>query len=177
LFTTMTEGCAVHELVYNERNEPFDYKILDLNSSFEKQTGIKKENVVGKNSCEAYHTDTPPYFDIYKEVALTGKPSQFESFFQPLDKFFSISVFKSSENQFATLFENITERKHAEEEIKSKVAELERFNRLSVGREMRMIELKQKINALSEQLNLPHPYSLVYLKSTNDIPDIDKKDT
>jgi hypothetical protein len=71
---------------------------------------------------------------------------------------------------------DITDRKQAEEEIKTKVAELERFNRLSVGREMRMIELKQKINDLSAQLNLPHPYALDYLKSTNDIPDIGKKD-
>jgi PAS domain-containing protein len=175
LFSAMTEGCAVHELVCNDLHEPFDYKILDINSSFEKQTGIKKGIVVGKNSCEAYQTDTPPYFDIYKEVVLTGKPSQFESYFQPLDKYFLISVFKSSEYRFATIFENITERKRAEEEIKTKVAELERFNRLSVGREMRMIELKQKINDLSAQLNLPHPYTLDYLKPTNNIPEIGKK--
>jgi PAS domain S-box-containing protein len=75
------------------------------------------------------------------------------------------------------IVEDITTRKHAEEEIKTKVAELERFNRLSVGREMRMIELKQKINDLSAQLKLPHPYALDYLKSTNDIVDIGKKVT
>jgi len=71
---------------------------------------------------------------------------------------------------------DITEHKQAEEEIETKVAELERFNRLSVGRELRLIELKQKINELSAQLNLPHPYAMDYLKSTNDIPDIGKKD-
>jgi PAS domain S-box-containing protein len=71
---------------------------------------------------------------------------------------------------------DITERKRAEEEIKTKVAELERFNRLSVGRELRVIELKKKINDLSAQLKLPHPYAMDYLKSTNDIPDTGKYD-
>jgi PAS domain S-box-containing protein len=71
---------------------------------------------------------------------------------------------------------DITERKQAEEEIKTKVAELERFNRLSVGREMRLIELKRKINDLSAQLNLPQPYAMDYLKPTDNIPDIGKKD-
>ncbi len=71
---------------------------------------------------------------------------------------------------------DITERKQVEEEIKTKVTELERFNRLSVGRELRVIELKQKINDLSSQLKLPQPYAMDYLKSPEDIPDIGKKD-
>ena len=63
---------------------------------------------------------------------------------------------------------DITDRKQAEEEIKNRVEELERFNRLAVGREMRMIELKQKINALSAQLGLAPPYPLAIPNNTND---------
>lgn len=39
--------------------------------------------------------------------------------------------------------------------------ELERFNHLAVGRELRMLELKRQINELSRQLNLAEPYVVV----------------
>jgi PAS domain S-box-containing protein len=50
-------------------------------------------------------------------------------------------------------------RRHAEELARTN-AELERFNRLAVGRELRMIELKRQINELSEQLGKEPPYDL-----------------
>jgi PAS domain S-box-containing protein len=59
---------------------------------------------------------------------------------------------------------DITERKNAEEEIKNRVEELERFHHLSVGREIKMIELKQKINELSRQVGLGPPYPLDFLE-------------
>ena len=46
--------------------------------------------------------------------------------------------------------QDISERKRAESELKKKNKELELFNRLAVGRELKMIELKKEINALLE---------------------------
>ena len=46
--------------------------------------------------------------------------------------------------------QDISERKRAENELKKKNKELELFNRLAVGREIKMIELKKEINALLE---------------------------
>jgi Amt family ammonium transporter len=48
------------------------------------------------------------------------------------------------------------------DELQDKVAELEEFNRAAVGRELRMIELKRDINALSEGLGLAEPYDLAF---------------
>jgi PAS domain S-box-containing protein len=45
---------------------------------------------------------------------------------------------------------DITRQKQAEEEVNMKVEELERFNRIAVGRELKMIELKEKLKALEE---------------------------
>lgn len=57
-------------------------------------------------------------------------------------------------------FVDITERKRAEEALKKKNEELERFNKLAVGRELRMIELKREINALFEQLGKEPGYKI-----------------
>ena len=50
------------------------------------------------------------------------------------------------------------EHKNTEKEIQHQIAELERFNRLAILRELRIIELKNSVNILSAQLNLPQPY-------------------
>jgi len=134
LFTRMTEGSALHEMVYDPAGNPADYRILDVNPAFESVLGIKRETVVGKTSCEAYGVAPPPYLDIYARVAATGQPFLFEEFFEPMQKHFSISVFSPEQGRFATIFEDITERKQAEElrerlirELEQKNAELERF--------------------------------------------------
>ncbi len=58
-------------------------------------------------------------------------------------------------------FRDITERKKVEEELKQHVMNLERFNRLTVGREEKMIQLKQEINELSEELGRVRRYKIV----------------
>lgn len=59
-------------------------------------------------------------------------------------------------------FVDITERKRAEEELRSRNEELERFNRAAVGRELRMVELKREVNALLGRLGEPGRYNLEF---------------
>jgi hypothetical protein len=59
------------------------------------------------------------------------------------------------------VFRDITERKKAEAELKEYVADLERFNRLVIGREERMIQLKEEINGLTEKLGGEKKYKIV----------------
>lgn len=75
---------------------------------------------------------------------------------------------------------NITARKTAEdaigrqaEELRLRNEELERFNRAVVGRELDMVELKQRVNALSRELGLPPPYPLSFLHSESNPHDGD----
>jgi PAS domain S-box-containing protein len=63
----------------------------------------------------------------------------------------------------ASIGEDITERKAAEEVLTRHTAELERFHRLSVGREMQMIELKKQINETATQSGHALPYNLAFL--------------
>lgn len=63
----------------------------------------------------------------------------------------------------ATLTLEMEERKRAEDELKRRNAELERFNRAAAGREIRMVELKQQVNQLARRLGEPPPYTLAFL--------------
>ena len=63
---------------------------------------------------------------------------------------------------------NITHLKHADETLRARNKELERFNRATVGRELDIIEMKLTINALSRELGQMPPFPLTFLKSESD---------
>jgi PAS domain S-box-containing protein len=56
---------------------------------------------------------------------------------------------------------DITERKKAEMETLKKIEELERYQRLTVGRELAMIELKKEVNELLKKSGLDTKYWIV----------------
>ena len=64
----------------------------------------------------------------------------------------------SSEIFLASL--DVTKRKLAEEELRARNEELERFNRVAVDRELRMVELKKEINLLHSKMGEAPPYRI-----------------
>ncbi|MDP8210193.1 MAG: PAS domain S-box protein [Candidatus Stygibacter australis] len=58
---------------------------------------------------------------------------------------------------------DISNLKTIEKNLRKSNKELEAFNRIAVGREKRMIELKEMINLLSRQLHRDEPYDLSFL--------------
>ncbi len=159
LFENLNIGAALHELIYNARNEPEDYIIIETNPAFERQLGLSKGDVIGKKSKEAYNIPEPPYFEIYSRVALSGKPEAFETYFAPLAKYFSISVYSPYKGSFATVFEDITERKKAEELLLSKTAFLEAQVNSSIDGIL-VVNDKQKVILFNQRLvelfNIPN---------------------
>ena len=73
LFKKMLEGCALHEIICNKRGIPTDYRYLDANPAFEKITGFKVVDIVGKTALEIAPDIDPFFIKTYGKVALTGK--------------------------------------------------------------------------------------------------------
>jgi len=76
LFVNMLDGFAYCKMIFDEENRPVDFVYLEVNDAFEKLTGLKRENVIGKRVTEAIpgiKEAHPELFDIYGRVALTGK--------------------------------------------------------------------------------------------------------
>lgn len=127
LFNTMTEIVVMHELVFDENQQPIDYRILDCNPAFSKYTGIEKENAVGMLATELYSSNIPPYLETYASVALNESSLDFRTYYQPLDKYFLISVVSTRKNRFSTITTDITASEKMHRFIEEKNKELENY--------------------------------------------------
>jgi PAS domain S-box-containing protein len=117
LFSGITEGFALHEIICNEKNEPCDYRFLEINPAFERLTGLKRENVMGRLVSEVLPGIEPHWVKTYGAVALTGHPAQFENYSSALGKHYEVFAYCPAPRQFAVLFMDITERKRAEQAL------------------------------------------------------------
>jgi PAS domain S-box-containing protein len=125
LFETMTEGFSHDEIILDEAGKPVDLRYLSVNSAFERHTGLKAEDIVGRTTRELFPEAEPVWFERYGKVALTGEPVHFEERFGPLNKWFEVSAYQTEPGRFAVVFFDITERKQAEEQIKKLNEELD----------------------------------------------------
>ncbi len=65
---------------------------------------------------------------------------------------------RHGEDVTSMIIRDVTERKRAEAIERKRTNELEQFNKMATGRELRMMELKQEINALCRELGRTEPY-------------------
>jgi PAS domain S-box-containing protein len=121
LFNTMTEGFALQEILCDAQGNPYDYRFLEMNPAFETLTGLKAENIAGRTVLEVMPDIEPFWIETYGRVALTGEPDHFEQYSGVLDCYYEVLAFRPAENQLATLFMDVTERKQAEERLEQRV--------------------------------------------------------
>jgi len=72
--------------------------------------------------------------------------------------FFAEEEEEEEEARIVVSIADITDRRRAEEELKKRLDELEIYYRSTIGREGRIIELKQEVNKLMEGLGKERKY-------------------
>jgi len=142
LFREMQNGFAHSEIICNAQGHPINSRYLAVNPAFERITGRKAEDVVGKTILEVFPSLEPSWIETFGRVALTGEPAHFESQASELGITFDVSAFCPAPNQYAYTFSDISERRKAENEIR----------RLHTELEQRVVERTAQLEAANKEL-------------------------
>ena len=115
LFNSITQGFCIIEMLFDEHGVGSDYRFIEVNPAFEKQTGLS--NAKGNRMLELAPDHEKHWFERYGEVAKTGKPLEMVEYAEALNRWFEIYAFRfgeADENKVAVLFTDITSRKQAD---------------------------------------------------------------
>lgn len=119
LITEMIQGLAVHEIIQDKNGKVVDYRFLDVNPAFEKLTGLKAKNIIGKTVLEVLPNTENYWIENYGKVALTGEPMVFEEYSREIGKYFNIMAYRNQQNQFVAILHDVTDKHLAEEARKA----------------------------------------------------------
>ena len=115
LFESMDDGFCIFEMIFDADEQPIDYRFIETNGVFERQTGLK--NAKGKTARELVPTLESVWFEVYGRVALTGEPLRFVEHSKPMGRWFDVAAFRTgnpSRRRVALIFNDITARRVAE---------------------------------------------------------------
>ena len=118
LFNSIDEGFCTIDVLFDEKGKPYDYRFLETNIAFEKQTGFT--NAVGKTMNDFAQIEDF-WYETYGNVAASGEAIRFENGAENLHRFYDVYAFKTGtadERKVGVLFTNITERKKTEVALK-----------------------------------------------------------
>jgi PAS domain S-box-containing protein len=141
-------------------------KITDVNEATIKVTGVPRETLLGTDFSK-YFTAPEEAREGYQRVFAKGFVTNYPLTIRHedgrlTDVLYNASVYKDAGDNVLGVFaaaRDTTAQKRAEAEIAGqrgreldRLAELERFQTLTVGRELKMIELKKEIQELKRRL-------------------------
>jgi PAS domain S-box-containing protein len=170
LFESMDEGYCVVEMIFDAKNNPTDYRFLEINPAFEKQTGIK--NARGRLMREAAPDHEQHWFDIYGRVALSGETLRFERPAAALQRYYEVCAFRVGAPELrrvGIVFNDITGRKKLERQRELLLAQEEALRKEA---EAAVRAKDHFLAALSHELRTPLSPVVLTVAAMESDPDL-----
>ncbi len=158
LFDTLIEGFCTIEMIFDANGKPVDYRFLEINPAFEKQTGMY--NAQGKLMRDLAPDHEAHWFEIYGKVALTGEPVHFENEAKALGRHYDVRAYRvggPGSRKVAILFNDIIERKTAERKLHARLGHLNLLQQITraIGERQDLSSILQVvIRTLEDQLHI-----------------------
>ncbi|MBN1652531.1 MAG: PAS domain-containing protein [Deltaproteobacteria bacterium] len=105
LFENTNSAVALHEVVLDEQGRPVDYIFLEANPAYERYTGLRVADIVGKRVTEiSLDVEKTRLIETYGKVVLTGEPASFDLFLEPKERYCRVTAYQVGQNRFASVF-------------------------------------------------------------------------
>lgn len=118
LFEAMDDGFCVIEMLYDSDGKPNDYRFLEINPSFEKQSGL--HDAQGKTIRQLVPDQDGSWYEIFGKVARTGESIRFENPSPAIQRYFDVFASRiggDGSQIVGILFKDITGRKQDEQNL------------------------------------------------------------
>jgi len=119
LFDTMGQGYIDAELVRDDSGRPIDYRLLEVNAAFERLTGVPVAQARGRTAREAIPLLEDWWVENCARVVAQGYPERIEHAVASLGRWYEAHIYPRGGDRFNVLYEEITERKVAEQRLRS----------------------------------------------------------
>jgi len=127
LFETMDQGFCILEMMYDNHGKPYDYRFLEVNPVFAKQTGL--DNAAGRTVKELIPGIEDHWIERYARVAETGESTRFTQESVVMGRWFDAYAFRiggENNRRVAILFTDISERRSAEMALRASEERLQK---------------------------------------------------
>lgn len=154
LFDTMDEGFCVIRFLDSDQGPLSDYVHVQANPAYARHAGIR--DVVGRRVREMVPEEAEGWVALYREVLLTGKPIRFERELVATGRHLELASFRvepAERGEVAVIFQDVTDRRHAEIALRDLNDTLERRIEAAVEeREFAIAQLHeaQKLETLGQ---------------------------
>ncbi len=154
LFESMMDGFALHEMIYDAKGKPCDYRFLEVNTAFEKMTGLKAGDIIGKTVREVLPDVEELWIRKYGRVVQTGRSTRFVNFSEAIGKYFEIVAFSPHKDQFATVIVDVSEKKQMDDVLKESEERLKFSQRVAHVGHWSWDTLKNKVTWSDEMCRI-----------------------
>jgi PAS domain S-box-containing protein len=119
LFESMGQGYAEIEAIRDHRGRAADFRLVELNPAWERLTGLPAADARGRTVREVVPDIEEWWIEMYARVAREGQPERIEYELAPLGRWYEAHVHPHGSERLAVFYEDITERKLAEQALRA----------------------------------------------------------
>jgi len=155
IVANIDHGVCVIEMVYDAEGRAVDYRFIEVNPAFARQTGL--DDAVGRTMRSIKPDHEEYWFETYGRVARTGEPIRFENRAAALGRWYDVFAFPigdPAQRRLAVVFNDITQRKQAEQRMQLIAAELDHRikNVLTIASSLVRLTTADTVKALKAEL-------------------------
>lgn len=116
LVNEMQQGLALYEGSF-DGEDIRNYRLLDVNESYERLTKMKSKDILGKTVCQCLPSLEKEIIEKLNIVVKTGQSYNYQHYLKDTKRFYEIVAYRPKKLQLAVIVNDITERKKVEQDL------------------------------------------------------------